>query len=88
MNSLEKNLLDLQHSLSLIKASLFFSIGVGGFLAILFGFLQLGINALWSVLISIIWLDIFVWISINHFIKCSKIQDKINEKIQRKIQIL
>ena len=83
MNSLEKNLLDLKHSLSSTKASLFFSIGVGGFLAILFGLLQLKASTLMSILISIIWLDIFVWISIKYFIECGNIQNIINGKIKK-----
>ncbi len=82
MNSLEKNLLDLKHSLSSTKASLFFSIGVGGFLAILFGLLQLKTDTLTSILVSAVWLDIFVWISIKYFIRCSKIQEEINNKIR------
>jgi len=79
MNSSEKNLLDLKHSLYSTKAALFFSIGFGGFLAILFGLIQLTNDILISTLSSLIWLNVFVWIAIKYFVECSKIQEKINK---------
>ena len=60
MNSSEKNLLDLKHSLYSTKAALFFSIDFGGFIALLFGLMQLTDDLLISLLTSVTWLNIFV----------------------------
>ena len=81
MNHLEKNLLDLRHSLSTTKASLFFGIGFGGALALFFGFMQLIEDTFTALLIAEVWLIIFVWRGINYFVECGKIQDEIKNKI-------
>ena len=80
MDSLKKNLLDLRHSLSSTKAAIFFSVGFGGFLALLFGLIQLTNEILISFLVSITWLNLFSWIAIKHFAECEKIQKEINEE--------
>ena len=82
MNSKQKNLLDLRHSFYSTKASLFFSIGVGGFIALFFGIKQLiQQNIGLSFLIADIWLIIFVWIAIKNFNECEKIQRKIKDSL-------
>lgn len=82
MNIFKKNLLDLQHSFYLTKASLFFSIGAGGALAIFFGLIQIGIDTLSIAFVSSFWFVIFTWLSIIHFSRCEKIQDNINALIK------
>ena len=79
----KKNLLDLKHSLYTTKASLFFSIGVGGAIAIFFGLWQLTSDNFLSLLISNIWLIIFVWIAINHFSKCVNIQKELEDSLSK-----
>ncbi|MEK6820283.1 MAG: hypothetical protein AABX71_01065 [Nanoarchaeota archaeon] len=81
MNSKQKNLLDLKHSLYSTKASLFFSIGVGGAIALFFGIKQLIEEAALPILVANIWFIIFVWVSIIHFNKCEKIQKKIKDSL-------
>ena len=81
MDSIEKNLLDLQHSLYSTKASLFFSIGVGGAIAIFFGIREMSIKMI-NVLIPLIWLIPFVWLAINYFVRCSGIQKEIENFIK------
>ena len=76
-------MLDLKHSLYSQKASLFFSIGFGGFIAISFGLIQLTKDILISLLVALMWLDIFVWIAIKNFAECTKIQDKINKVLNK-----
>ena len=82
MDSKEKNLLDLKHSLNSTKASLFFSIGAGGAIALFFGIRQLVENVVLPVLIADIWLIIFVWVSITYFSKCEKIQKEIKNSLK------
>ena len=84
MNSLEKNLLDLRHSLSSTKASLLFSIGVGCSIALFFRLLQVIDNKLIIFLVSYFWLVILVSISLKHFFQCTKIQKRIEEAIKNK----
>lgn len=84
MNFKEKNLLDLRHSLHSTKASLFFSIGAGGGIALFFGISQLTKEMIVPLLTANIWLIIFVWVSIIHFNECSKIQKEIRASFERK----
>jgi len=79
MNNKEKNLLDLRHSLYITKASLFFSIGVGGAIALFFGLQQLINDILLSLFVGNIWFIIFVWLSIIHFSRCEKLQKEIGK---------
>ncbi len=84
MNSKEKNLLDLKHSLYTTKASLFFSIGVGGAIAIFFGVRQLINDTSLPLLIGNIWLIIFVWVAISHFARCENIQKELEKSLNKK----
>ena len=77
MNSKEKNLLDLKHSLYQTKAALFFSMGLGSAIALFFGIRQLTDDIIFPILISAICLIIFVSIAIKNFAKCNKIQKRI-----------
>ena len=83
MNSQEKNLLDLKHSLYVTKASLFFGIGVGGAIALFFGLKKLNDNFFLSFLVGNVWLIIFVWISIIHFSRCGNIQKELENSLKR-----
>lgn len=81
MNSKEKNLLDLKHSLSQTKGALFLSIGIGSGIAIFFGGRQIGITTINSFVTSLLFSLGFVYTSIKHFIRCNDIQDKIERSI-------
>ena len=85
MNSKEKNLLDLKHSLYSTKASLFFSIGVGGAIAIFFGIKQLIQDTMLSLLVANIWFIIFGWVAIIYFYRCNKIQKEIESSLNKRI---
>tara|TARA_Y100000310_G_C20478914_1_gene713751 strand:+ start:508 stop:765 length:258 start_codon:yes stop_codon:yes gene_type:complete len=84
MNSEEKNLLDLKHSLYSTKASLFFSIGVGGAIALFFGIKQLVNDTIGPLLTADIWLVVFVWLSIIHFSRCVNIQKEIKKSLSKR----
>lgn len=78
MKAKEKNLLDLQHSLYSTKASVFFSIGIGGAIALFFGIKEMAQEGIViPILISLIWLIIFAWFAIAYFNECNKIHRKI-----------
>ena len=81
MNSEEKNLLDLKHSLYSTKGALFFSIGIGGAIAIFFGLWQLIEDTKLPILIAEVWIVILGWMSIKYFNRCSEIQIKIEESL-------
>ena len=81
MNDLEKNLLDLQHSLFSVKGSIFFGIGIGGSLTLFFGLNQIIKERYISILISLIWVIIFGWITVLQFVKCNQIQEKVKKTI-------
>jgi len=87
MNNKEKNLLDLKHSLYITKASLFFSIGVGGAIALFFGLKELIKDWILPILIADIWLIVFVWISIIHFSRCDNIQKELEEYLKKNKKI-
>lgn len=84
MNSKEKNLLDLKHSLSLTKGALFLSIGIGSSIAIFFGAKQLELSFTNSFIVSTFFLLPFITQSIKHFIICNEIQDSIKSSIRNK----
>ena len=83
MNYKEKNLLDLKHSLNSTKASIFFSIGVGGGIAIFFGIKQLVTDIMIPLLIADIWLIIFVLVAIIHFARCDNIQKELEKSLNK-----
>jgi len=84
MKAIEKNLLDLQRSLSQTKGSLFFSVGIGSGVAIFFGGKQLGIPPLTSFIIAELFSFLFILRSIQHFTKCGLIQKQIEEYLTSK----
>ena len=84
MDNLEKNLLDLRHSLYNTQGALYLSVGIAGGLALFFGSLQLELSPLTAFFISIFFSLPFISISIRKFIECKKIQDKIEKLIMNR----
>ncbi|MAH47612.1 hypothetical protein CMI37_17465 [Candidatus Pacearchaeota archaeon] len=80
MDAIEKNILDLQHSLSQSKATLFFNLGIGSGIAIFFGSIQLEILPIKSFIIALLFSLLFINKSIKYFSRCSKIQNYIYKK--------
>ena len=80
MNSEEKNLLDLQHSLSLTKGALFLSIGIGGSISLFLG-LKDTISLKMSIAIISVFSTPFIYKYIAHFENCKEIQKKIKKEI-------
>jgi len=81
MKSKEKNILDLQHSLSQTKGALFLSIGIGGGIALFFGGKQMNITSINSFVIALLFSLPFIYQSIKHFTNCNKIQENIKNSI-------
>ncbi len=81
---LEKNLLDLQHSLSQTKAALYLSLGIGGGIAIFFGGKQIGIGTLNSFITALFFSLPFIFYSMKNFDRCNRIQRRIYALMKNK----
>lgn len=84
MKELEKNLLDLRHSLYQSKAVLFFAVGLGSEISIFFGSLQLEIDAITSSILALMFTILFLNQSFKNFNECYKIQEKIENHVKDK----
>ncbi len=81
MDSIRKNLLDLEHDLYSVKGASFLGFGIIGafsFYSIAKEFISEKIIAL---LLSIIWLGIFGAIAVKQFSHCNNIQSNIKNRL-------
>jgi len=85
MDILEKNLLDLQHSLFSTKGAILFTIGIGGAISII-SLLNNFAEDPFPLLLGLIWFIIFGAISIIQFYKCNKIQNRVRKELSKKTQ--
>lgn len=81
MEPLEKNLMDLQHSLFSTKGAVLFTIGIGGAISII-ALLKEFAEEPFPLLLGLIWFCIFGALSIIQFSECNKIQNKIKENLK------
>lgn len=85
MTPLEKNLLDLRHSLAITRAASYLGLGVGSGLALYIGAIQIGIPQFASLVITTFFIGFFIRYAIRDFDLCKDIQKQISDEIEGKV---
>jgi len=86
MDPLEKNLLDLKHSLSVTKGATFLGFGILGAFSIYSFARELIFDKNVLLGIAIIWLGIFGSLGVIEFNKCHQIESKIQKVLYKRIK--
>lgn len=80
-NDIEKNILDLQHSVNLAKAGTFLALAFSSWIAVFFGMKEFYSDIKYSILIATFVAIFFLYNAFKHFRNCEDIHNKIKRVI-------